>query len=62
MVDLSTYPNWVRSSSSRQSMDGITTTSGKPHKFSGPTGLYVFYRETVRDSKIVFRRPIFRNR
>ena len=38
MADLSTHPNWARSSSSRQPMDCITTTSGKPHEFSGPTG------------------------
>ncbi len=37
MADLSTHPNWARSSSFRQSMACITPTSGKPHEFSGPT-------------------------
>ncbi len=38
------HPSWARSSSSRQSMDCITTTSGAPHEFSGPT---VVSRSTI---------------
>ncbi len=37
MADLSNHPSRARSSSSRQSMDCITTTFGKPHEFSRPT-------------------------
>ena len=41
MVDLSIHPNWARSSSSQRSMAYTTTIFGKPHEYSGPTGVAI---------------------
>ena len=41
MVDLSIHPNWARSSSSQRSMAYTIIIFGKPHEYSGPTGVEI---------------------
>jgi len=41
MVDLSSHPNWARSSSSQRSMADTNIIFGKPHEYSGPTGVEI---------------------